>query len=118
MFLLFLFSHSTPGALIYIRSVCSVCLYRSLATNFLLTVPISYIGSGFFGTWCQLVNKDSSLVLKQITFTLLLASHRSTRIVPCISPPNQPSACIPLCLHWILRSFELMTILSLTDFFA
>jgi hypothetical protein len=94
MCLLFHFLHSTTGTLIYIWSVCILCLYRSFATNFLLTVPVSYTGSGIFETWCRLVNKDSLLVLKQITFTLLLAFHRSARNVPCISPPNHT-----ICMH-------------------
>lgn len=80
-----------PGTLI---SICSVCPCRSFATNFLFPVPISYIGSGFFETWCRLVNKDSLLVLKQITFTLLLAFHRSTRNVPRIPRPNHT-----ICMH-------------------
>jgi len=115
MRIVFHFSHSTPGKLICISSVCSVYLYRSFATNLLFPIPISYIGSGFFETWCRLVNKDSLLFLKQITFTLLLAFHRSTRNVPCIPPPNRTIG-MHSSMFTLDTPFELMTILSLTDF--
>jgi hypothetical protein len=56
------------------------------------------------------------LFLKQIAFTLLLCSIDLLEMFPTPLRPTILSVCMPLCLHWILRSFELMTILSLTAF--
>jgi hypothetical protein len=93
-----------------------LCLYRGSAIHFLLTGLMPYIWIAFFEAWCRLVDKDSLLVLQQTAFTLLLAFHRSAGMFPALLRPTIQSVCMPLCLHWILRSFELMTILSLTGF--
>lgn len=80
----------------YVWLVSCLRLYRSFTANFLLTGFMSYIGSGFFETWCLVVDKDSLLLLKQITFTLLLAFHRSAGNV-LSPPPFTPNHTI--CMH-------------------